>query len=153
MGIFDRLGDVISSYINNDDKQIFGRGRSEFRSTDPDVNEAYDELNDFLNKDRARSGRWADENPDENTGGSQTKSGKSSNNRVPEELKSCFDELGVPFGASIEDCKQAYKSLLKIHHPDKHAKHPGNFQKATQKTAKINAAYDKIEKWRETGIV
>jgi curved DNA-binding protein CbpA len=45
----------------------------------------------------------------------------------------------------------AYKKLLKIHHPDRHAGHPGNMKKATEKSARINAAYQKIEHWRETG--
>jgi curved DNA-binding protein CbpA len=46
------------------------------------------------------------------------------------------------------ECKAAYKKLLKLHHPDRHAGHTGNMKKATEKSARINAAYDRIEKWR-----
>jgi curved DNA-binding protein CbpA len=58
--------------------------------------------------------------------------------------------LGVPFGAGAEECKTAYKNLLKIHHPDRHAGHEGNFKKATERSMKINAAWDRIEKWRKS---
>jgi curved DNA-binding protein CbpA len=66
-------------------------------------------------------------------------------------LRGDFAELGLPFDASEEDCKQAYKKLLKIHHPDRHAGHEGNMKKATEKSARINAAYDRIQRWREGG--
>ncbi|MDR2209856.1 MAG: J domain-containing protein [Spirochaetaceae bacterium] len=59
-----------------------------------------------------------------------------------------FAELGLPFGAGADECKAAYRRLLKLHHPDRHAGHQGNMEKATKKMAKINAAYDRIEKWR-----
>jgi DnaJ-domain-containing protein 1 len=68
---------------------------------------------------------------------------------VPEELRADFAELGVPFGAGEKACRDAYKKLLKLHHPDRHAGHAGNMKKATEKTARVNAAYDRIEKWRE----
>jgi DnaJ-domain-containing protein 1 len=165
MGIFDRLGEVIKSYLRDEDGRIFGSGSRERPFGDPDLDAAYEELNDYLGGTGGKD--WGP------VGGSSTnrdwsRSGDSGGNRgfretwsgfgpaghtglPPEELRSDFAELGVPFGASAEDCKAAYKKLLNIHHPDRHAGHPGNFQKATAKSARINAAYDRIEKWRETG--
>jgi curved DNA-binding protein CbpA len=70
---------------------------------------------------------------------------------MPETLRSDFAELGLPFGASADECKQAYKRLLKQHHPDRHGGHPENMKKATEKAARINAAFDRIERWRKTG--
>jgi hypothetical protein len=157
VGIFDRLGDVIKSYLNDEG----GRPRS--RSGDPDMEEAEAELESFLrgggqgggartegrggaaetggragNRDRtAEKGRRADEG--RRTGGGA---------RPPEELRPDFAELGLPFGAGAEECKAAYRRLLKLHHPDRHAGHEGNRRKATEKSARINAAYDRIEKWR-----
>jgi DnaJ-domain-containing protein 1 len=153
VGIFDRLGDVIKSYLNDED----GRPRS--RGGDPDMEEAEAELESFLRGggaraggrgggaetggrdwDRGRSaekGRRADEG--RRTGGPAT---------PPEELRPDFAELGLPFGAGSEECKAAYRRLLKLHHPDRHAGHEGNRKKATEKSARINAAYDRIEKWR-----
>ncbi|MDR2746058.1 MAG: J domain-containing protein [Treponema sp.] len=71
--------------------------------------------------------------------------------KEPEQLRQDFAELGLPFGAGAEECKAAYRRLLKLHHPDRHAGHQGNMEKATKKMAKINAAYDRIEKWRGEG--
>lgn len=49
--------------------------------------------------------------------------------------------LGVPDGASEEECTKAYKRLAKKYHPDLN---PGN-KDAEKKMAEINAAYDQIK--------
>lgn len=49
--------------------------------------------------------------------------------------------LGVPDGASIEECTNAYKQLAKKYHPDLN---PDNAF-AAEKMAQINAAYDEIK--------
>ncbi len=49
--------------------------------------------------------------------------------------------LGVPDGASEEECTQAYKKLAKKYHPDLN---PDDKQ-AAEKMAEINAAYDQIK--------
>ena len=147
MSVWERLGNVIKSYLNDDDDTVF-QSRSRPRTQgDPDLDAAFEELNDFLNKDKAEQGgkgrEW-----DFAEGPNSREKGSPGQAPPPEELRSDFAELGVPFGASAEECKEAYKKLLKIHHPDRHAKHPGNFKKATEKSARLNAAYDKIVKWR-----
>ena len=141
MGIWDRLGQVLKSYLNDDDSLY--RDRHQTSYNDPDLNSAFDELNDFLNKDK----------PTEDSGTHTEYSGTTArmerkNIRIPEELRPDFNELNVPFGASADECKEAYKKLLKIHHPDRHVKHEGNYHKATNKTARINAAYERIAQWR-----
>ena len=147
MGIWDRLGSVIKSYFNDDADTVFkGQGRPGTRA-DPDLDAAFEELDDFLNKDKAGSGR-------EKTERSQTDrfdnaGGQHKERLPPEYLRADFAELTVPFGASEQECKEAYKKLLKIHHPDKHAGHEGNFKKATEKSARLNAAYDRICQWRK----
>jgi hypothetical protein len=200
VGIFDRLGDVIKSYLNDEDSRLFGR------RIDPDIEEAEEELESFLRGEgpwtktgdwtgkrrnsgdawggsgsRAwggtESGDWSDtrtggwgENraranaKTENGDWSDTRSGsrggtwgrtqgagqdgKRRAEAPPEELRPDFAEMGLPFGAGADECKAAYRRLLKLHHPDRHAGHPGNMEKATKKMARINAAYDRIEKWR-----
>jgi hypothetical protein len=150
MGIFDRLGDVIRSYLNDDDQRVFGRGRNAGTEdfADPDLKAAFDELIDFLGKKRDTPGdRGASAGGSfaGSTGGQGYRSGGAG---IPESLRGDFAELGVSFGASADECKAAYKKLLKIHHPDRHAGHAGNMKKATEKSSRINAAYDRIEKWR-----
>jgi hypothetical protein len=174
MGIFDRLGDVIKSYLNDEDSRLFGSSSRRETYGDPDLEAAFEELNDYLGSgSEQKAGKFSDPGAGDwgsagnrreggnsrNTGGSFR--GKEGNfrdagrsarrGRIPESLRGDFEELGLPLGASSEDCKAAYKRLLKLHHPDRHAGHPGNMKKATEKSARINAAYDRIEKWRATG--
>ncbi len=157
MGIWNRLGSVINSYLND-----FGEQTSEqFKSFkgksrgDPDLDAAYDELNDFLNGNEREN--TPSDNPRrdnsfrrESSSQHKTETNTKKSKLPPEELRADFEYLGVPFGADKETCKAAYKKLLKIHHPDRHAGHEGNFKKATAKSAKINAAWDRIENWRQT---
>lgn len=148
---FDRLGDVIKNFLDDEDDRLFGTRRSRSSFRDPDLEAAEAELDDFLNERKERgtgsasrqNRAWAD--PEE-----RATAGKPA---APEVLRRDFAELGVPFGASGEDCKAAYKKLLKIHHPDRHAGHEGNLRKATEKSSRINASYQRIERWRETGKI
>ena len=135
------MGNVINSYINDFGGQTAGSFKS--NNSDPDFNAAYDELNDFLNQKET----YYSKKENDETAGHSTKQAKL----PPEELRQDFEYLGVPFGAGADECKAAYKKLLKIHHPDRHAGHEGNMKKATEKSAKINAAWDRIEKWRNSG--
>jgi hypothetical protein len=141
MGVFDRLGDVIRSYLNDTGPGSAGGPKTNGfsagkRYTDPDLDAAYEELDDFLAGKLSYS----------QTTGTTSRPPPP----PPESLRRDFDELGVPFGAPADVCKAAYKKLLKIHHPDRHAGHEGNMEKATNKSARLNTAYDRIEKWRET---
>ncbi|WP_010256706.1 J domain-containing protein [Treponema primitia] len=148
MGIFDRLGDVIRSYLNDTGPGFTAGPSMGRRYADPDLDAAYEELDDFLEgKDKA--GGRADTG--ENGFSHEGNAGNAGSKTPPESLRGDFDALGLPFGASAEECKAAYKKLLKLHHPDRHAGHEGNMKKATEKSARINAAYDRIEKWRATG--
>ena len=146
MGIFDRLGSVINSYLNDFGEDTNRRFKSGSRG-DPDLAAAYDELNDYLNRDKQFEKKqnqysWRDADTEQKAKTTGTKT-------PPEELRADFEILGVPFGADEETCKAAYKKLLKIHHPDHHAGHESNYKKATEKSAKINAAWDRIEKYRQ----
>ncbi|MDR1576105.1 MAG: J domain-containing protein [Treponema sp.] len=139
MGIWDRLETVIKSYLHDEDIRLFGNRSGHSDWEDPDLDTAFEELNEFLDWG-GTGGRARDAN--------RAGSGGRTFAPVPEALRADFAELGVAFGASADECKTAYKQLLKQHHPDHHSGHAGNFKKATDKTARINAAYDRIEQWR-----
>ncbi|MCL2130497.1 MAG: J domain-containing protein [Treponema sp.] len=130
MGIWERLGTVVKSYLNDDESGTFEKSTSR-SSIDPDLNAAYDELNDFL---KGKENREKHEK-------------KEPQKKVPEELCKYFTELGLPPGSSMDECKIAYKKLLKLHHPDRHAGESEKIKKATEKSALLNTAYDQIEKW------
>jgi hypothetical protein len=137
MGIMGRLGNVIRSYLNDEERPTGSGGGSKRGNTeDPDLQAAFDELDEFL-KGKIR----------EDEAGERA----ATRNQPPESLRPDFAELGLPFGAGGGECKAAYKRLLKLHHPDRHAGHQGNMEKATRKSARINAAYGRIKFWREGG--
>ena len=138
MGIWDRLESVIKSYLHNGNDAAF-KGSGPRRQDDPDLDAAYEELDDFLkgNDSKEKSKAWE---------GEKEKTAERKR-PVPEEIRRDFAELGLSPEASAEECKEAYKKLLKIHHPDRHANHEGNLKKATEKTARVNAAYDRLEAW------
>jgi hypothetical protein len=152
MGIWSRLGTVIKSYLDdysekvfgtNEDSGSFSRSTGRHSSGDPDLDAAFDELNDYLNRNEPKGG-------DARAREQQTDRARNGAKLPPEKLRPDFAELGVPFGAATDECKAAYKRLLKVHHPDRHAGHEGNFKKATEKCARINAAWDRIEKWQKS---
>jgi hypothetical protein len=152
VGILDRLGDVLRSYLNDAGPGPSGRP-SAGRRVDPDLEAAYEELDDFLSGGKAgseaeRSSAGKKGRPNSRGSGPGGNAGRT---MPPESLRGDFEELGLAFGASADACKAAYKKLLKLHHPDRHAGHEENMRKATAKSARINAAYDRIERWRETG--
>lgn len=162
---FDRLGDVIKNFLDDEDDRLFPRRRGSSPSGDPDLDAAFEELDDFLAGGKggdstkgkaagaASGGAWSD--PRAAGAGPRPGAGQAPRrpSGPPENLRADFAELGVAFGASADECKAAYKKLLKVHHPDRHAGHPGNMKKATEKSSRINAAFQRIERWRETGRI
>jgi DnaJ-domain-containing protein 1 len=155
LGIFDRLEDLVKSYLNGGDEP-FLKSPGGRRSGDPDLNSAYEELDEFLNagKSGGHSGNFSVGNRNTGHAGNGPagdRNNAAGGNAAPEELRADFAELGVPFGAPAGECKAAYKQLLKKHHPDRHAGHEGNMRKATEKSARVNIAFDRIERWRATG--
>jgi hypothetical protein len=141
MGILDRLGTVIKSYLNDDETPLnkaFGK-QVRHSLNDPDFDDAYEELNDFLRGNASNAKKWKEEKENAKNGGERERP-------VTDETKRDFAELGLTSEASWEECKEAYKKLLKIHHPDRHAKHEGNMNKATDKTTRVNTAYERLKK-------
>lgn len=71
---------------------------------------------------------------------------------VPPELIEDFAILNVLPGVPLEDCKKAWKHLIKKHHPDivktEKAKHNAN-----KIICRINNAYRKIEVWFKEGRI
>ncbi|MEI8092871.1 MAG: J domain-containing protein [Spirochaetales bacterium] len=62
------------------------------------------------------------------------------------ELIAAYAVLGVKTDATWEEITAAHRTLLKKHHPDRHAGHEGNMRKATAQSQKIGEAFQKIKK-------
>ncbi|MDR1748813.1 MAG: J domain-containing protein [Spirochaetaceae bacterium] len=158
--MFDRLGSILRSYLDNDGQDIFSNGKSQGRNPDPDYQAAYDELNDYLNDEDDHSTAY------DRFTGRERKAGNTHQkvpprqpketvprDRVPTELYRDFIRLGLKPGASLEHCKKAHKNLLKQHHPDKHAGNPFALNRATEMSSSINASFQRISYWYKTGSV
>jgi DnaJ-domain-containing protein 1 len=163
MGILDRLGNLFRSCLD-EEGGFFRRGRGyDGGREDPDLGAAWEELEGFLRGEKGRGsgqGDWSSPGGSRRWNSGEDWSGSGAFRReepgggrggIPDSVRAAFAELGLEPGAPEEDCKGADKRLLKLHHPDRHAGHPGNMRKATEKTTRLNAAYDKIERWRKSG--
>ena len=130
--IFDRLGRVVRSYLNDSDNNSSDRS---YGGDDPDLADAWAELDDFLNDDF-----------DTNTAGTADRGFTRS---IPDDLKADYAVLGVVPGSSFGEIKQTYKKLMLAYHPDKHAGNPAALKEATEMAKKVNAAFHRIKKWHE----
>jgi DnaJ-domain-containing protein 1 len=163
MGIFDRLEEVLKSNINSSSSSGW---------TDPDMAEAEAELNDYLNGKGpadstggaahsftfhfdddswdARFRKATGRDPGGPPPGGYRTAGSRPAGPPPESLRVDYAELGIAFGSDLAAVRKAYKRLLKEWHPDKHAGNSAELKKATEKSARINAAYDRIEQWLQS---
>ena len=139
---------MVKSYLNDESDKLFkkkgqgwnggSRSGASRSGGDPDLDAAFEELDDFLNDGNGKR---------KGAGEAKKKPEGKQLRKVPAELLADFAELGLSPDASAEECKATYKKLLKIHHPDRHAGKAEAMKKATGKTARVNAAWERIEKW------
>ena len=138
--IFDRFGNLLKSLFSEDSPSQPG-GTS---FSDPDLQDAWDELEDFLHDDN----------------GSKTTSRSSFTSRVrtpepeiPVQLQQDYKLLNSKPGTPLTEVAKSYRQLLRIHHPDKHAADPEAFAKATEKTKSLTAAFRRIKEYTDTGKI
>jgi DnaJ-domain-containing protein 1 len=142
---FDALGDILKSLLGSDSTGSFsGRGTDARRPryTDPDMQAAWDELEDFLKEDSDGERRTAGET-----------NGRFRDpvaERRRESLRQDYGNLEVPFGASLETVRKSYKRLLSLYHPDKNSDDPEKLKTATEITKKLNVSYQRIEDFEDS---
>jgi hypothetical protein len=137
---FDALGDILKSLLS-DGGESSSSGRTP-RYSDPDMQAAWNELEDFLN-DKGDTAGPSGEDAD----------GRFQDpfiERRRETLRRDYGNLEVPFGASLEAVKKSYKNLLRRYHPDKNADDPEKLRTATEITKKINISYRRIRDFEES---
>ncbi|MBN1412081.1 MAG: J domain-containing protein [Spirochaetales bacterium] len=140
MDIFDRLVNLFRSFIPDEDGATIDPDGKK-RYYDPDMQDAWDELDDYLNEEKTASS------------GSQSRTRTShtqdyasyEREKAREALRQDYKNLEVPYGASINDVKKGYKKLLVKYHPDKNSETPEKLRTATEITKKINISYKKIK--------
>ena len=111
------------------------RGRGGF--ADPDLADAWEELDDFLSR-----GRGNGRNPQ----GNRAERPPHDRRPIDEALRQDYANLEVPFGADIEEVKRSYKTLMLRYHPDKHSGDPERQRIALEITKKINESFERIKK-------
>lgn len=153
--IFDRLGNLLKSLFQNDEdpaKTWEWRGKT----GDPDLDAAWDELNDYLRSDEESAhGRRSDTR--QSTAGGSRYSGasrpRSSQPSIPEEIRRDYGNLEVPVGSDMTAVRQAYHRLIRQYHPDRFANNPTKVRQATEIAQRINQSYQRIKRFNETGRV
>jgi len=149
--IFDRLGNLIKSFVQND--AISENSRS---SSDPDLKDAWDELDEYLRTGKERDQQNPEASDRGTDGGKRPAQGGARPGRPraggpPEELRQDYGNLELPFGAPFEAVRKAYKTMLIEYHPDKHSGSQDKQRIANEITKKINYSFQRIKRYHETG--
>src|SRR5579885_3915434 len=66
------------------------------------------------------------------------------------DFETCYAALELQFGAGLKEINERWRKLSRIHHPDRHARNPKNYQIALEKQKQLNNARDILKKWFET---
>lgn len=136
MDIFDRLGNLIRSMLQDEDDDRYREASTgQPRFADPDLGEAWDELNEYMNAE-------TDEDQTRPSRGPSWE--RTTVRRTPDSLRPDFRNLEVEFGAPMDEVRRAYKRLMATYHPDRHAANPENLRAATEIAKKINQSFQRI---------
>jgi DnaJ-domain-containing protein 1 len=140
--IFNRLYNMLRSAFNDDPFDSTTFEETKRMHYDPDMAEAWEELDEYL--------KTGSNTKKESTSGygSQNRSRGATKDEI-EQLRKDYTNLEVPFGASFEEVRKAYKNLLRKYHPDRFATDPNKLKIATEITKKINESYQKIKVFEE----
>jgi len=149
--IFDRLETLFKSILHGDQADKPAQPPHSSRPDD-DFSAAMDELDAFLNDDKAAQERLRREQTAREEARRRA-SGQTGSHSAgpPAKLLAACHVLGIRPDQSLPEAKKAWKDLIKQHHPDKHAGNDEAFRKATNTCARINDAYRIVETWHEKG--
>jgi DnaJ-domain-containing protein 1 len=140
---FERL---LRSMFQNPSTKEYEFTSSTFQ--DGDFASAWEELNDFLGKE----GSSAEESWERRFRGEEPGNGRSGTHAnayrtPPEKLRPDYRRLGVEFGAPFDEVRNAYRNLMRQHHPDRHTQDPEAHARATRTTQQINESLQRIKAW------
>ena len=134
-GFIDKFAEFLRSLFSDDQAASSGRSRGgeQARFRDPDVQSAWEELDDFM--------RGTKKDPE---AGHRQDQSRRPRRPVDESLRPDYANLEVPFGADMPEVMASYKSLILKYHPDKHAGDPEKQKIALDITKRINQSYERI---------
>lgn len=174
--MFDRLGEYLKDYINDDEQGIFSSPEEEKHNKNTNnfyqENKSQSEENvdtktsnkefkfdtskqqsEFNTKNNSQSQKFSNKKTEQQKASSkQKKQTTGKRYYVPFELYEDFKTLCLMPGTNLDECKVAYKSLLKQFHPDKFANEPEKQKEATEITSSITSAFTRIKTWYEENL-
>lgn len=195
--MFDRLGDFLREYINEDEQDIFSSPQEQIekekstqnfsqdnQSTEKEKNayttekiktekskekftftqketetktefkfDTSKQQSEFNTKNNSQSQKFSNKKTEQQKASSkQKKQTTGKRYYVPFELYDDFKTLCLMPGTNLDECKVAYKSLLKKFHPDKFANEPEKQKEATEITSSITSAFTRIKTWYEENL-
>ena len=141
-GFIDRFAGFLRSLFSEDSRSAGGQARraEETRFRDPDVQNAWEELDDYM---RGTTRETGDGRGERESAGQQRP--------VEESLRIDYANLEVPFGADMAKVMKSYKSLILKYHPDKHAGDQEKQKIALDITKRINQSYERIRSRHHSG--
>jgi DnaJ-domain-containing protein 1 len=172
--IFERLERLVRAWTNlsgdgSAGAHPSGAGRPgssrSASSGDPDLDAAMAELDDYLDtskteterreaEEAARASRRAEAEGRARTGGSSYGSGSGAGTGSESQaygrgtsavIEDAYRYLGLAPYAPFSEVKASYRKLLLKYHPDRNSGSPDIVRRATDTSARINAAYQIIE--------
>ena len=134
MGYYERLGEILRDRLASDEDPFAGLAEEA-----------------AAKKEEARRAAFANKGQPQEERAAPKKGARLV--PVPRELMEDFLVLGLRPGEPLEECKNAWKRLIKTHHPDRHQGSDDEKRIAEQTTINITRSYRRIKHWFATGDV
>lgn len=162
--LFDRLETLVKAWVNTTVDSNFSQASPRAPKSgygDPDLDAAMAELDDFLDTSRTETEkrekeaeRRAREEAARRERASRAGSGAGSQSyggtqgqNTESVVRDAYRYLGLEPFAPFTEVKTAYRKLLFKYHPDRNSADQAQLKKATETSARINAAFQIIEAW------
>jgi len=141
--LIERFERLMRSFFQRESEPYEHLGHGRPSGDNRDYQEAWDELDEFLRRGSTSSGG-------EHRRRSSGMNNHGFSHRVPpESLRRDYSDLGVGFGAPFSEVREAYRSLIRSHHPDRHTTDADSQDRATKRSQRINEAFQRIKSWEE----
>ncbi len=140
---FDKLGDLLQSLLGSDST---ASGAYDLR--DPDMREAVEELDAYLESGGFASGGGTSEQSRDRSYDRQSRGQRSDwkPESADEGLRRDYATLEVAFAVPLAEVRKSYKRLLHKYHPDRFSGDADKQAVATEVTQRLNDAFRRIER-------
>ncbi|MCR4790408.1 MAG: J domain-containing protein [Treponemataceae bacterium] len=145
---FDKLGDLLKDYIDDENQQKQNLNVQNFSSKEQvkkTIADAFNIHDFFHTKPKSQGKIFSSPNDDFNVKKPQFE--RIQKKSLTDELINDFRKLGLEAPSSLEECKAAYKKLIKKYHPDNYLNAPSDYEKATKITISLTESLDRIKEW------